>query len=530
MTLQGLSIIGSQAVKGAHPSAASQAQNPASGETLEPTYAEVSEAQLNDAVAQAQAAFPAYRKCSGEERAGFLRAIAEEIEARADALAERGPLETGLPEGRIRMETGRTCGQLRLFASLVEDGSWVDARIDHADPDRQPIPKPDVRSMLQGLGPVAVFCASNFPLAFSVAGGDTASALAAGCPVIVKAHHSHPGLAELVGQAVRAAAQRTGMPEGVFSLLFGGGRSVGATLVQHPSIKAVGFTGSLSGGRALMDLAAARPEPIPVYAEMGSLNPVFVLPQAMKERGNAIAEGLSGSVTLGVGQFCTCPGLVVAAAGADTEAFAQTLSAKQEEAAPAVMLNGGIHAAYESRLSELKSHAAVQTLASPEAQSSCLGDPALFNVAAKDFLGDAVLSAEVFGPSTTLVTYHSPDELRALAEGLEGHLTGTLHGTDEDLANHRELIEILETKVGRLIVNGFPTGVEVCHAMVHGGPYPATADGRSTSVGTQAIFRFTRAIAYQGFPESQLPAELQDANPLGIARLEDGKRVLGTGA
>ena len=524
MNLQGHSIIGNASAAGT--GKAAHATNPATGESLSPDYLEVSEAQANEAVAKAAAAFPIYRKSSSADRATFLRTIAEQIEARGDELAERGPLETGLPKGRIRMETGRTCGQLRLFASVAEDGSWVDARIDHADPDRQPIPKPDVRSMLQGLGPVAVFCASNFPLAFSVAGGDTASALAAGCPVIVKAHHSHPGTAEIVGQAVQAAAQKCGLPDGVFSLLYGGGRTVGAALVRHPSIRAVGFTGSLAGGRALMDLAAARPEPIPVYAEMGSLNPVFILPGAMAERGQAIAEGLSGSVTLGVGQFCTSPGLVVAANDDDTAQFVTTLAEKQQEAAPGVMLNSSIHDAYESSVTQLQEHKAVKALATPAKQKGCLADPALFEVAATDFIGDTTLSSEVFGPSTTVVKHGSEAELLDLAKSLEGHLTGTVHGTEADLVANRDLIDVLETKVGRLIFNGYPTGVEVCQAMVHGGPYPATADGRSTSVGTQAIYRFARPIDYQGFPQSQLPPELQDANPLGIAQMIDGKRTV----
>ncbi|MEN9022791.1 MAG: aldehyde dehydrogenase family protein [Verrucomicrobiaceae bacterium] len=522
MTLQGHSIIGNSAVVGT--GKAGRAMNPATGETLSPDYHEVSEAQANEAVAMAAAAFPIYRKCSIAKRAAFLRSIADQIEARGDDLAARGPLETGLPEGRIRMETGRTYGQLRLFASVVEDGSWVDARIDHADPDRQPIPKPDVRSMLQGLGPVAVFCASNFPLAFSVAGGDTASALAAGCPVVVKAHHSHPGVAEIVGQAVQAAGQLCGLPDGIFSLLYGGGRTTGAALVQHPSIKAVGFTGSLAGGRALMDLAAARPEPIPVYAEMGSLNPVFILPEAMAERGQAIAESLSGSVTLGVGQFCTSPGLVVAADDDQTAQFTTALAGKQQEAAPGVMLNSGIHDAYESSVTQLQEHQAVTALAAPVQQEGCLADPALFEVAATDFIGDSALSSEVFGPSTTIVKHGSKAELLELAKNLEGHLTATIHGTEADLEANRNLIDVLETKVGRLIVNGYPTGVEVCQAMVHGGPYPATADGRSTSVGTQAIYRFARPLAYQGFPQSQLPPELQDANPLGVAQMIDGNR------
>lgn len=521
MKLEGHQIIGQKRVPGT--GAPQHGTNPANGESLEPPYPAASETQIHEAVVRASEAFPLYRKTSGAQRAQFLRAIADAIEAQSDHLAERAPLETGLPEGRIRMETGRTCNQLRLFASLVEEGSWVNARIDHGNPAREPLPKPDVRSMLQPLGPVVVFCASNFPLAFSVAGGDTASALAAGNPVLVKAHHSHPGTAEIVGRAVQEAAAGTGMPDGVFSLLYGSGRSVGSALVQHPLVRAVGFTGSQSGGRALMDLAAARPVPIPVYAEMGSLNPVFILPGALEERASQIAKGLSGSVNLGVGQFCTCPGLVIAPREDTLTGFADELSRLQNETAPAVMLNAGIADAYRKGVRALTEHAAVTTLARSEtSDTDCLGAAALFTVPAKDFLGDAVLSAEVFGPSTTLVTHEKREELLKLAEELEGHLTATLHGTEEDLASHQDLIEILERKVGRLIFNGYPTGVEVCHAMVHGGPYPATSDGRSTSVGTQAIFRFTRCISYQDFPASQLPAELRDENPLDIFRLVDG--------
>ncbi len=523
MSLQGASIVGLDCERGAGVEAFPL--NPTTGERLEPGYPAVTEELTQAAVAKAAAAFPVYRKLSGAERAGFLRAIADKIEASGDALATRGPEETGLPEGRIRMETGRTCNQLRLFAALIEEGSWVDARIDKAQPDRQPIPKPDVRSMLQPLGPVAVFCASNFPLAFSVAGGDTASALAAGCPVIVKAHHSHLGVAEIVGLAVQAAAKETGMPDGVFSLLYGSGRTVGAELVQHPDIRAVGFTGSHAGGRALMDLAAARPQPIPVYAEMGSLNPVFVLPGAMSDRWESIAEGLSGSVTMGVGQFCTSPGLVVADDNDATSHFADQLALRQREASPAVMLNETIHTAYQKGTEALDQHAGVKALAAASAQKGCLGDPALYVAKADDFIGDETLANEVFGPSTLLVTHDKREQLLQLASQLDGHLTATVHATDADLAGYGDLLDILETKVGRLIINGYPTGVEVCHAMVHGGPYPATSDGRSTSVGTQAIFRFARALAYQGFPNAQLPAALQDDNSLGIWRMVDGERL-----
>jgi NADP-dependent aldehyde dehydrogenase len=524
MSLQGASIVGLDCVRGDGPEAFGT--NPSTGEQMQPAYAAVTIELTNEAVAKAAAAFPVYRKLSGALRGGFLRAIAAKIEAAGDALAERGPLETGLPEGRFRMETGRTCNQLRLFATIIEDGSWVDARIDAAQPDRQPIPKPDVRSMLQPIGPVAVFCASNFPLAFSVAGGDTASALAAGCPVVVKAHHSHPGVAEMVGLAVQAAAKETGMPDGVFSMLYGSGRTVGAALVQHPDIRAVGFTGSHAGGRALMDLAAARPQPIPVYAEMGSLNPVFVLPGAMTDRGESIAEGLSGSVTLGAGQFCTCPGMVVAASNDATEQFTDQLALRQREASPAVMLNTSIHEAYQKGTAALDQHLGVEGIASASTQNSgCQGDPALYITKAEDFIGDEALAAEVFGPSTLLVTHNTREQLLQLAAQLEGHLTATVHATDADLAEYGDLLDILETKVGRLVINGYPTGVEVCHAMVHGGPYPATSDGRSTSVGTQAIFRFARALAYQGYPDAILPDALKNDNPLGIWRMVDGERA-----
>ena len=520
--LRGRSIIGFRAGGGGDPSIFGI--NPATGESLQPGYSAVSETELNSAAELAADAFEVFGKTSSAARAAFLRKIADNIEAIGDDLAKRAPQETGLPEGRIRMETGRTCGQLRLFASVAEEGSWVDARIDHADPERAPVPKPDVRSMERPLGSVAVFCASNFPLAFSVAGGDTASAFAAGCPVVVKAHHSHPGTAEFVGQAVSAAVRDCGLPEGTFSLVYGPGRETGSALVRHPAIKAAGFTGSRAGGQALMKLAADRPEPIPFYAEMSSINPVFILPGAMAERSEQLATGLHGSMTLGVGQFCTNPGLTILDGTADIEPFVAKLSELVGGTPGATMLNPGISDAYASGAGTLGGSDVVETVALGQVQDGqCQAGAALFQTSAEAFLSDKSLGAELFGPSTLVVTHDGTDKMLALAKSLEGQLTATVHGTEADLEANRELLDVLETRVGRVVINGFPTGVEVCHAMVHGGPFPATSDGRSTSVGTRAIHRFTRSVCYQGFPNALLPAELQEANPLGIRRMINGK-------
>ena len=498
--------------------------NPATGESLQPGYAAVSEAELNLAVELAADAFEVFSKTSGTDKASFLRKIADNIEAIGDDLARLAPQETGLPEGRIRMETGRTCGQLRLFASVAEEGSWVDARIDLADPERVPVPKPDVRSMERPLGPVAVFCASNFPLAFSVAGGDTASALAAGCPIVVKAHHSHPGTAELVGQAVSAAVRDCGLPEGTFSLVYGPGRKTGSALVRHPAIKAAGFTGSRAGGQALMKLAADRPVPIPFYAEMSSINPVFILPGALAERSEQLVSGLHGSMTLGVGQFCTNPGLTILDSTTDIEPFVGKLAELVSGSSGATMLNPGISAAYDSGAGALGDNDAVKAVAFGQTgDGQCQAGAALFRTSAESFLSDESLSSELFGPSTLVVTHDGADKMLALARSLEGQLTATVHGTDADLEANCDLLEVLETKVGRVVINAFPTGVEVCHAMVHGGPFPATSDGRTTSVGTRAIHRFTRLVCYQGFPDALLPAELRESNPLGIRRLVEGE-------
>lgn len=519
MSLSGKSFIGFS--RGTGSELCGSAVNPATGEALSPSTISATDEEVAQAIALAEDAFIDFRETSGADRALFLRAIASNIEATIDEIAERGPLETGLPEMRMRGESGRTIGQLRLFATLIEDGSWVDARIENAQPERQPLAKVDLRSMLRPLGPVVVFAASNFPLAFSVAGGDTASALAAGCPVIVKAHSSHPGVSELVANAVVKAAQETNMPEGVFSMVFGGGRTVGQTLVKAEGVKAVGFTGSQAGGRALMDIAAARPEPIPVYAEMSAINPVVMLPSTLGEASETRAEALYGSLTMGVGQFCTNPGLVFIPAEG-SEAFTKKLSDLAAAGTTGTMLNAGICEAYRSGISALLEQADVQKLAHVATDGCGQAGPAVFQTTADEFVSNEVLSHEVFGPATLLVTYQDEEELLALCESLEGQLTASVFGSDEAFENAVQLIQVLEQKAGRLIFNAFPTGVEVCHSMVHGGPYPSTSDGRSTSVGTMAINRFARPVSYQSFPQPALPAELQDSNPLGIVRLIDG--------
>lgn len=519
MELSGLSILGGR--RGLASQASLHGFNPATGETLPPGYHFASAVEVDAAAQLADQAFASYSQTTGVQRANFLRKIAENIEALGDTLVLRATQETGLPEGRIRTETGRTCNQLRMFADLVEEGSWVDARIDHADPNRSPLPKPDVRSMLRPLGPVVVFGASNFPLAFSVAGGDTASALATGNPVIVKAHHAHPGTSELVGVAVAEAVRTCEFHEGVFSLIYGSGSEVGTALVKHPLIKAGGFTGSRSGGRALFDAASSRPDPIPFYAEMSSVNPVAILPEALKARGDQIATGLHGSVTLGAGQFCTNPGLVFLPANSDQ--FVSKLSELMAATPEQTMLTPGIRSSFQDGVSSRSGQTGVATVAKRRAEAACAAGTALFTIDTQGYLQNPSLSEEIFGPTTLLVTYKNQEELLSLASSLEGQLTATVHGTEDELSTQQELLSILQTKAGRLLFNAFPTGVEVGHAMVHGGPYPATSDGRSTSVGTRAIYRFTRLVCFQSFPDAALPSELKEENPLSIWRLVDGK-------
>jgi NADP-dependent aldehyde dehydrogenase len=520
MTLTGELLIGGRSVRG--DAGFFRALNPATGERLAPDFSTASQQALEQACALAAAAFDPYRSAPLATRARLLESIAEHILATGDELLERAVAETGLPRARLEGERSRTVGQLRLFAEVVREGNFLEPRLESALAERKP-PRPDLRLQYLGVGPVAVFGASNFPLAFSVAGGDTASALAAGCPVIVKAHNAHPGVSELVGRAVQAAVAECGLPEGTFSLLFALGTQIGAALVADARIKSVGFTGSRAGGLALMRIAAQRPEPIPVHAEMSSINPVFLLPHALEQRAAAIARGFVGSVGLGAGQFCTNPGLVPALEGRGLEQFVAAAVQEMSSAAASTMLTPDIHRAYERGVTRLGATAGVDVLARGAGGSGCQGQPALFGTSAATFLAQKQLQEEVFGASSVVIRCGSSDELIQIAEQLEGQLTVTLHLVEADVALARRLLPILERKAGRILVNGFPTGVEVSRAMVHGGPYPATSDARFTSVGTLAIRRFLRPVCYQDFPAALLPEALLDANPLGLRRLRDGE-------
>src|SRR6202034_4320737 len=468
LELSGRSLIGFR--EGAGAGDVFYAVDPTTGLDLQPGFTSASADEIEAAARLAEDAFGQYRQTSGRERGAFLRKIAANIEAIATYLIERAGTETALPAARLQSETARTCGQLRLFAQVAEEGSWVNARVDRADPERKPLPKPDIRSMLRPLGPVVVFGASNFPLAFSVAGGDTASAFAAGNPVIVKAHPAHPGTSELVGRIIRDSVRACDLPEGVFSLLFDSGISVGAALVQHPLVKAVGFTGSIPAGRALFDLAVKRPSPIPFYGEMGSTNPTFVLPGALAARGEKIAAELYGSFTLGAGQFCTKPGLIFLSAGKPADALVNVLKGKVEESAKFTLLTSGIGASYNREIRNRKNHEGVSLLAeekSPDSPSSFQAGATLFQTDITSFLASPDLADEVFGPETLLINYSKKEQILEAARGLHGHLTGTVHGTDQDIVEFSELIAILENKVGRIIYNGYPTGLELCAAIVH---------------------------------------------------------------
>lgn len=502
--------------------AAFHAFDAASNEPIEqPVFHGASLADVERACALAEEAFDGYRALPPERRAAFLDDSAARIEALGDALTERAMAETGLPRARLEGERARTAGQLRMFASLVRSGDALDVRIEPALPARQP-PRTELRFWRIGLGPVVVFGASNFPLAFSVAGGDTASALAAGCPVVVKAHPAHPGTSELVGRAIQQAVAAAGLPAGVFALLFDAGHDIGSALVTHPAIRAVGFTGSRAGGLALLKLAAARREPIPVYAEMSSVNPNVLLPAALASRSATLARDFAASATLGNGQFCTNPGLVLGLAGEGFDAFAAH-AAEAFDAVPAgVMLTDGILGAYERGIERLARHPHVTTLARGAAAAG-RARATLLRVRASELLIDGVLGEEVFGPSSLLVECADLAELRAVLRGLEGQLTITLHMDAADTAIARELLPLLERKAGRILANSFPTGVEVCDAMVHGGPFPATSDGRSTSVGTAAIERFLRPVCYQNLPDDLLPDALRDANPWHLRRRLAGR-------
>lgn len=491
-----------------------------SGEALPYTFIQATPEEVDAAAQAAAAAYPTYRNLSVVRRAEFLEAIADEIDALGDDFVALVCRETALPAARIQGERSRTSGQMRLFAKVLRRGDFYGARIDRALPDRQPLPRPDLRQYQIGVGPVAVFGASNFPLAFSTAGGDTASALAAGCPVVFKAHSGHMATAECVADAVIRAAEKTGMPKGVFNMIFGGG--VGEILVKHPAIQAVGFTGSLKGGRALCDMAAARPQPIPVFAEMSSVNPVIVLPGALQARGVTVAKELAGSVVLGCGQFCTNPGLIIGIRSAEFSEFVAGLADAIGAQPAQTMLNAGTLRSYASGVAQLKAHAKVTHLAGSE-QAGNQAQPQLFKADVSMLLeGDHLLQEEVFGPTSIVVEVADRAELTRALQSMHGQLTTTLIAEREDLTAFRDLLPLLEVKAGRVLLNGYPTGVEVCDAMVHGGPYPATSDARGTSVGTLAIHRFLRPVCYQNYPDEVLPEALQNANPLGIQRLVDG--------
>lgn len=518
--MDGHFLIGGEAVTTAE---TFRACDPSTGETVAPDFAVSTAEHVARACALAEAAFDAFRDTTPEARATFLEAIATRIEA-IDGLVERAMQESGLPRARLEGERGRTTGQLRLFARVLRQGRWAGVTIDSALPDRTPLPRPDLRQRRIAVGPVAVFGASNFPLAFSVAGGDTASAFAAGCPVVVKGHPAHPGTSALVGRAIRDAVADCGLPEGVFSLLQGPGNALGAALVEDPRIKAVGFTGSRGGGLALVALAQARPEPIPVYAEMASINPVLLFPHALASRAEALGRGYVNSLTMGSGQYCTNPGVVIAVAGPELDRFVAAAAEALAAAEPQVMLTGGIHAAYDRGVAALAAKPGVEPLARGAEGTGCnRGRAALWGTDAAAFRSDPELAHEVFGASSIIVRCAEVGEFAGILAQMEGQLTATLQVDEADYAAAAPLVPLLERKAGRLLANGWPTGVEVSTAMVHGGPFPATSDPRSTSVGAAAIERFLRPVCYQDLPDALLPAAVKRANPLGLPRFVDGE-------
>lgn len=500
--------------------------NPQTNTKNEVVFTEASENEIDMAVSLASKAFEVYAKISGLKKAAFLNAIADEILALDQQLIHMYCSETGLPEGRAIGERGRTIAQLRSFANLVQEGSWVDASIDTAQPNREPLPKPDIRKMLIPLGPVVVFGASNFPLAYSTAGGDTAAALAAGCPVIVKSHPMHAGTGELVSGAVIRAAEITGMPNGVFSNLNSSGIAVGVTLVKHPKVKAVGFTGSISGGRALLDLAAKREEPIPVFAEMGSVNPVIILPEATKYRTAELAKTYAGSITLGTGQFCTKPGLLIGIKSLQLTNFIEKLAAEIVQMEPGCMLHPNIIGAYEINKAKALSQEGLTLVGTVyEPLKSNYARQIITTAEGKTFLENSALHQEVFGPYSLVVQCEDAVQLKTIISNLEGQLTGTIIGEENEVALYPEIIAALQNRVGRIIYNGVPTGVEVCPSMQHGGPYPASTDSRFTAVGIHSIKRWIRPFCFQDWPDNLLPDELKNENPLKILRLVNNEQT-----
>jgi alpha-ketoglutaric semialdehyde dehydrogenase len=482
-------------------------------------FTEATQDEIEEAVTLAHQAFGTYKNCSGLEKANFLNAIADEVLALGDNLLVQYCSESGFPMGRSEGERGRMVGQLRSFAQMLAEGSWVQAAIDTGIPERVPAPKEDLRKMLVPLGPVVVFGSSNFPFAFSTAGGDTASALAAGCPVIVKSHSMHVGTGEMVASAILKAAQKTNMPEGVFSNLVGGGTTLGTSLVKHPLVKAVGFTGSIRAGRALFDLAAQRPEPIPVFAEMGSVNPVVLLPKALAMNSQKWAIAYAGSITLGAGQFCTNPGLLIGIKGAELNKFAEELAKAIEKIEPFCMLHPSMKNSFEEGTATMMAQKGVSKIAEYQGGAPAnYGVQKILTVEGKTFLENKTLSHEVFGPFSILVQCDDQEQLLKIINQLDGQLTGTIIGEPNELKQYNKLIAAMQNRVGRLIFNGVPTGVEVCPAMIHGGPYPASSDSRFTAVGIHAVNRWVRPFSYQNWPNELLPAELQNENPLQILR------------
>lgn len=502
------------------------AVNAATGASLEGEFTRATESDIQNALEAAEQAHLIYKNISREDKVSFLNSIADEIEAIRESLVKRASEESGLPLGRLEGEVGRTTGQIRMFANQAAEGSWVNATIDQAMPDRKPMPKSDIRKMLVPIGPVVVFGASNFPLAFSVAGGDTASALAAGCPVIVKAHPAHPGTSELVGAAIKKAVEKAGLPAGVFALLFDDGHQVGAALVKDPKVKAVTFTGSFKGGMALLKIAQERTIPIPVFAEMGSVNPVILLPGILEQKAEQTAAAYAGSITLGAGQFCTNPGLIFAVKSPGLDLFISKLSDQISTTPSATMLTAGIHHNYQKLSQEILSEEGVALVTTSDVLNSDLVSQSLATVAsvsASAFIANPKLQEEIFGPYSLLVIADTMEELQSATAVLEGQLTVTLMAEKEELRDYKDFINKLTDKTGRLILNGVPTGVEVCASMQHGGPFPATNDNRFTSVGASAVYRFVRPVAWQDWDQELLPDELKDGNPLGIFRIVDNK-------
>jgi alpha-ketoglutaric semialdehyde dehydrogenase len=524
LMISGKNYIGNQqSAKGNH---TFKTFNPQLNSENELVFTEATSDEINDAVNLASEAFQTYRHISGLKKAEFLNAIADEILALGDALIHTYSSESGLPEGRAQGERGRTIGQLKAFAQLLIEGSWVEASIDTAQPERQPLPKSDLRKMLIPIGPVVVFGASNFPLAFSTAGGDTASALASGCPVIVKSHPMHAGTGELVASAIIKAAEKTGMPNGVFSNLNSSGIEVGQQLVQHPKVKAVGFTGSFKGGKALFDLAAQREEPIPVFAEMGSVNPVVLLPEALKNKGEALATTYAGSITMGTGQFCTNPGLLLGIKSESLSYFIQKLSMEILKIEPTCMLHPNIYETFNKNKKKAISQNGITIVANYQSDTkpNC-ANQTIASVDGTTFLENPTLHQEIFGPYSIVVQCENEKQLEEIISKLEGQLTGTIMAENDELIKYPKVIAALQNRVGRIIFNGVPTGVEVCASMMHGGPYPASTDSRFTSVGVDAIKRWVRPFSFQDWPNALLPEALRNENSLGILRLVNNKQT-----